>query len=157
MKNNQYTPLPLSKIISERLPELETEDAHNYCGGHTWYDDNGEGKWKPCAETLPVIQDDHYCESAGLTCEKVYPARTFTDCLRAIEMLGEKEGWEKMQHFTRMLAYGEGEEYWFGTDNKEPEPMWKAEAFWLFENYLSDHYTIGENTIAYLTELFTKK
>ena len=133
MKNNQYTPLPLSKLIAERLPELETEMIRDSRGVITI---RGGANW-----------DMNLCS----------PTYSFTDCLRAIEMLGEKEGWEKMQHFTRMLAYGEGEEYWFGTDNKEPEPMWKAEAFWLFENYLSDHYTIGENTIAYLTELFTKK
>ena len=106
MKNNQYTPLPLSKLIAERLPELETEMIRDSRGVIAI---RGGANW-----------DMNLCS----------PTYSFTDCLRAIEML-DTTGWSDLYYRERQRE--------------------------LLEHYLADHYTIGKHTIAYLTELFTKE
>ena len=109
MSNDQYTPLPLSKLIAERLPELETEDYWN----------------------LTVSTNIHVsCGCDGIIPKVSMPAYTFTDCLRAIEML-DTTGWSDLYYRERQRE--------------------------LLEHYLADHYTIGENTVSYMTELFTKE
>ena len=120
MKNNQYTPLPLSKLIAKCLPELEaemwwvwTKEANPQVISH--YTLNSK-RWE---KKTHLLLDNDSCY-----------AFTFTDCLRAIEML-DTTGWSDLYYRERQRE--------------------------LLEHYLADHYTIGENTIAYLTELFTKK
>lgn len=46
-----------------------------YCGGHTYYYDDPKGKWEACAET-ELLDDEGYCESAGLTTEFTIAAPT---------------------------------------------------------------------------------
>ena len=143
MKNNQYTPLPLSKIISERLPELETEmwwyhipeSERNdiaYRGEVKLFDDRYGFSYSG-AGTHYTAKRRHEIEDLV---RKNYrtQAYSFTDCLWAIEMLGEKEGKRR-------------------EDNKYMPYMVQHR---LLDKYLADHHTIGENTIAYLTELFTR-
>ena len=123
MKNNQYTPIPLSKLIAERLPELETGMWHEVTIGNTDVTHSNI----VTDENRRKCEDDEYLSFT--------PALTFTDCLRAIEMLGEKEGKRR-------------------EDNKYMPYMVQHR---LLDKYLSDRDSIGEKTIAYLTELFTKK
>ena len=117
-----YTPLTLSKLIAERLPALKTE---------VWW--NGYGtqseprEWK--LNNTYRLSEDRSCN-----------AYTFTDCLRAIEMIGEKDGWDNLSSLPNEANRR--------IDQKSHE---------LLQQYMRDHHTIGEHTIAYLTELFTKK
>ena len=132
MKNNQYTPLPLSKIISERLPELETEMIRDSRGVIAI---RGGANW-----------DMNLCS----------PTYSFTDCLWAIEMLGEKEGWKPStgsEVETRRL-HTDGS---VTTEYRMAISEVQHYQHRLLDKYLADHHTIGKNTIAYLTELFTEK
>jgi hypothetical protein len=119
MNTSQHTSLTLSKLIHERVPELETEKWHwwdkvggTYRGMHAESPNNPKGGWEYA------------------------PAYTFTDCLRAIQMLGEKQVKEAM---TNMRA--------IDTTARQHD---------LLHAYLSDSLTIGENTERYLTSLFTE-
>lgn len=92
MTNSLYTSLATSKLIAEKMPSFETEsDEHNYCLGHTWYNDNPDGEFEKCDETEPVLSSDHYCESAMLVSENVLSALTTHDCLRFIEEWGKNK------------------------------------------------------------------
>ncbi len=110
--NTQHTSLALSKLIHERVPELETTDAY------------------PIYATQ-VGSEEVKLLLGGAYATEVAPAYTFTDLLRAVQMLGEKEG---LGDYTDI-------------ENEQHN---------ILGNYLIDNLTIGENTEKYLTSLFTK-
>jgi len=97
MTNPLYTSLKTSKLIASKMPEFVPEsDEHNYCLGHTWYDDNPDGEFVKCDETKPVLSYDHYCESASLTTDNALPALTTHDCLRFIREYLDPTGWSDL-------------------------------------------------------------
>lgn len=101
----QHISLEISKLIHEAVPEVAVK-APLYCGGHTWYDFNKEGTFEECAEKEPVIGEDHYCGSASLVCEKVYPAYDLHSLFRAIKALGEKRGWKSEEELSSARRMG---------------------------------------------------
>lgn len=95
---NKYTSLELSRLIQSNVPEADMEEYPRYCGGHTWYYESDEGIHEECEETAAVIQEDEYCESASLVCEKTYPRYRLDDVIQAIKVWGEKQGWKPTEY-----------------------------------------------------------
>jgi hypothetical protein len=102
MKESNYTSLEVSKAIASQV-DVVSEGNPWYCGGHTYYHDDEEGKYEKCPETELLFTDDEYCESAGMTAEFPIYALTLLDCMRALYTLKNKKRWddftvEKWQH-----------------------------------------------------------
>lgn len=78
---NRTTSLPISKLIHAAVPEVETEKK--------WYMD--------CCDAHRALEQYYYVaeEPENPPDVEQCPAYTFTDVCRAIEVLGEKQGWEK--------------------------------------------------------------
>lgn len=66
--------------LSKRLKELgvRQESHFKYCGGHTDYYEDEEGKFEECNNT-DLLGDDEYCHAAGLTCEFTIAAFTVAE------------------------------------------------------------------------------
>ena len=130
--NKSRTTLETSQAISA-VVEVETEKYHTCHPGGPW-------------DILCKIENVYYSQ---------YPAYPLSEALLAIEELGKVRGWKEKHHFTRMVAYGEREEYWFNDECKNDEPEWKAKAFYLFEAWQQDGGRMdGEKVSEYLLDLF---
>jgi len=124
MTNTQYTTLTLSKLIAKKLPELKTE--------YYWVK---HGVWEQVNSRIVEKEPEWRLEVWGcITGGHNYPALTFSDCLQAIKMLGEK---------------------------KFPK-VWQANHAMTIQHkfldaYISDNLTIGKNTEEYLVSLLSEK
>ena len=156
MTNTNYTPLHLSKLIAERLPKLATR-AEKYL-------------YIPCGheEDAVVLQkdedylgDSHQGKYVGDCVDARVSCYNFTDCLWAIEMLGEKEGWEAYEIVAAYNDYSLRNDPDTDCCIDMSQVAQNGSVFLhkhcLLDAFIADRDTIGENTIAYLTELFTKK
>ena len=69
----------LKEIKDAGFPQ--TGERPWYCGGHTFYDDDGNPYNEECAEKSLLQRDDHYCESAGLVAENVVEDPTLEELI----------------------------------------------------------------------------
>lgn len=68
-----------------------------------------------------------------------YSALSFQELLALLSAIGEKLKWKKNYFYANINAFGQGEEYWFGSDDRNTKPQYEAIAHNLLETYLTNY------------------
>jgi hypothetical protein len=148
MKESNYTSLKVSKAIASQV-DVESEVW--------WNEKTGKLTRKP----KRFKYAHHFNEGGSETESKSYrenmPALTLSDCMKAIQMLGEKKGWEEICCGCREYADDCDCEVSFYPS----EPRYTHEQHQLLDAFNADNADNmdmrGENVSKFLLELFTEE